>query len=367
MNKFAFIIHPLEREDFFRKLKFMRRWPESWVDAARHIPSFKVSDITGVQSPVASCEGLFVGCPLTAAQILSLPEEYVLSKIIKAGKLAEKKGAKIVGLGAMTSVVGDAGITIAKNLDIAVTTGNSYTVGTALEGTREAARLMGHDLGNAQVLVVGATGSIGSVCARILARDVRFLTLLARNTARLERLAGTITAETGLVPTITQDVKEAVQRADIIVAVSGAAESLIHAEDLKPGAVVCDVARPRDVSKSVAEQRPDVLVIEGGVVAVPGDVDFNFNFGFPPKTSYACMAETMILTLEGRFESFSLGRDMSVSQIDEICLLAKKHGFRLGGMRSFERAVSPQHIESVRQAAEKAKYRGEKLVFAAGK
>lgn len=367
MDKFAFIIHPLEKEDIFRKLKFMRRWPGSMVDAARFLPPFKVSDITGVQGPLASCEGLFVGCPLTAAQILSLPQEYVLKKIIQAGKVAEKNGAKIVGLGAMTSVVGDAGITIANNLNIAVTTGNSYTVGTALEGTREAARLMGHDLSKANVLVVGATGSIGSVCARILARDVRFLTLLARNTARLERLAADITEETGLVPTITRNVREAVQRADIIVAVSGAAESLIQAEDLKPGAVVCDVARPRDVSKSVAELRPDVLVIEGGVVAVPGDVNFNFNFGFPPKTSYACMAETMILTLEGRFENFSLGRDMSVSQIDEICLLAKKHGFRLGGMRSFERAVSPQHIESVLAAAKKAESRQENRVLAAGK
>jgi len=367
MNKFAFIIHPLEKEDFYRKLKFMRRWPEAFVDAARFLPPFKVSDITGVQGPEAACEGLFVGCPLTATQILSLPEDYVLKKIIKAGKVAEKNGAKIVGLGAMTSVVGDAGLTIAKNLDIAVTTGNSYTVGTALEGTREGARLMGHDLNKAEVLVVGATGAIGSVCAKILARDVRFLTLLARNTNRLENLAASITAETGLVPAITQNVQEAVQRADIIVAVSGAAESLIQAEDLKPGAVVCDVARPRDVSKSVAVQRPDVLVIEGGVVAVPGDVNFNFNFGFPPKTSYACMAETMILAMEGRFESFSLGRDMSVSQIDEICALAKKHGFGLGGMRSFERAVSPEHIESVRKAAEKARSQGIKPLSAVGK
>lgn len=49
----------------------------------------------------------------------------------------------MVGLGAFTSIVGDAGITVAKNLDIAVTSGNSYTVATALEGTREAVRLMG--------------------------------------------------------------------------------------------------------------------------------------------------------------------------------------------------------------------------------
>jgi fatty aldehyde-generating acyl-ACP reductase len=109
MDKFAFIIHPLEKDDIFRKLKFMRRWPESLVDAVRFIPPSKFPDITGVAGPHGACEGLFVGCPLTAAQILELPTDYVYKKIIQAGRVAEKHGAKIVGLGAMTSVVGDAG------------------------------------------------------------------------------------------------------------------------------------------------------------------------------------------------------------------------------------------------------------------
>ncbi|HHX77135.1 MAG TPA: shikimate dehydrogenase, partial [Firmicutes bacterium] len=130
-----------------------------------------------------------------------------------------------------------------------------------------------------------------------------------------------------------------------------AAEALIEPGDLKPGAVVCDVARPRDVSAAVVKDRKDVLIIEGGVVEVPGDVNFNFNFGFPPRTSYACMAETMILCLEGRFENYSLGRDISLAQVDEISRLARKHGFKLAGMRSFERAVTPEHIASVREAA----------------
>ena len=70
--------------------------------------------------------------------------------------MAQDLGAKIVGLGAFTSIVGDAGITIAKNVDIAVTSGNSYTVATALQGTREAVRLMGKDLATAHVAIIGA-------------------------------------------------------------------------------------------------------------------------------------------------------------------------------------------------------------------
>ncbi len=115
---------------------------------------------------------------------------------------------------------------------------------------------------------------------------------------------------------------------------------------------MCDVARPRDVSTKVAETRDDVLVIEGGIVEVPGDVNFNFDFGFPPRTAYACMAETMILALENRFENFTLGRELTVKQVDEISLLAKKHDFRLAGFRSFERPVSLETIKRIKERAD---------------
>ncbi|NLM52386.1 MAG: shikimate dehydrogenase [Firmicutes bacterium] len=354
MGDFAFIIHPIELDDVFRKIKFMRKWPTPLVETITKIlPPFKISEIRGVRSAYAETSGYFITCPLTSKQMVTLPEKQVIKKIIKAGKLAEKLGVKIVGLGAMTAVVGDAGITIAKNLDIAVTTGNSYTVATALQGTKKAAELMGIDLTEANVLVVGATGSIGSVCARILARDVRYLTLLARNRQRLDNLAKRILRESGLAVKISQDVKEAVKQADVIITVTGSAEAVIDVLDLKPGAVVCDVARPRDVSKRAAALRKDVLVIEGGVVDVPGDVEFGFNFGFPPRTSYACMAETMLLALEKRFEPFTLGRDLSVAQVDEITRLADKHGFKVSGFRSFERALTDEEIALIRQEAAK--------------
>ncbi|PKM81927.1 MAG: shikimate dehydrogenase [Firmicutes bacterium HGW-Firmicutes-13] len=354
MGKFAFIIHPIELEDVYRKLKFMKYWPDKLVESiVKRIPPFKISEITGIKSPYAETSGWFVTCPLTSKQMVNLPLDFVLEKIIRAGRVAEELGADVIGLGAMTSVVGDAGITIAKNLKAAVTTGNSYTVATALEGAKRAAEMMGIDIDNAEILIVGATGSIGSVAARILAREARFLTLLARDEKKLDYLADRILSETGLAVRATSNIKRALPAADIIITVTGSAEAVIDVQDLKPGAVVCDVARPRDVSKKVAELRDDILVIEGGVVEVPGEVNFNFNFGFPPRTSYACMAETMILAMENRFENFSLGRNMRVSQIDLITRLAQKHGFKLAGFRSFEKAVTEQQILAIKESSQK--------------
>jgi fatty aldehyde-generating acyl-ACP reductase len=75
-----------------------------------------------------------------------------------------------------------------------------------------------------------------------------------------------------------------------------------------------------------------VLVIKGGVVDVPGEVDFGFDFGLPPGKAYACMAETMVLALEGRYESYSLGKDIRLEQVREMAQLAREHGFRLSAI-----------------------------------
>ena len=354
-NPFAFMIHPAHAGDVARKFKLARFVPERVVERAFSLlPAMKVADITGIQSPYGQASGWFIACPLTARLMTSLPEQYVLNKIIQGGRLAEKLGAKIFGLGAFTKVIGDAGITVAKNLKIPVTTGNSYTVATAVEAAREAARVMGHDLKEANVVVLGATGSIGRVCALILAGETRSMTLVARNERKLDVLAAKILYDSGLAVKITPDIKKALAAADVVITVTSAVDTVIEPEDLKPGAVVCDVARPRDVSRRVAEVRNDVLVIEGGVVEVPGEVNFNLDFGFPPGTAYACMAETMVLALEGRFESYTLSRDLAVSQVEEIAALAKKHGFRLAGFRSFGRALSGREIETIGRNARKA-------------
>ncbi|MDD4321184.1 MAG: SDR family NAD(P)-dependent oxidoreductase [Acidaminococcaceae bacterium] len=350
MEKFAFILHPLVVDDFARKFPILRYVPDSFIEGAmKHVGPIKVSHITGVKSPYATAEGWFIACPLTARQMLTLPEEYVTDKIIEAGKLAQDLGAKIVGLGAFTSIVGDAGITIAKNLDIAVTSGNSYTVATALQGTEEAIKCLGRDIAEANVTIVGATGSIGAACAKMLARKVKHMTLVARHKTPLEELAQELDRQVRCGVSVSSDITASLKDADVVITVTSAVDCLIEPGDLKAGAVVCDVARPRNVSKVVSSSRKDVLVIEGGVIKVPGDVDFGFNFGFPPRTSYACMAETMLLALEGRYENFTLGRNITIEQIKTISALADKHNFELAGFRNFERPVTAEEIAVVRQ------------------
>ncbi len=361
MGKFAFIIHPLNaRRDVARRYPIAKMLPEravEWIFAKRD--PMAVAHITGIRSATgAETEGWFIACPFTPRQFLTLPVEQVYDKLEKCGHIAEELGCGLVGLGAFTSVVGDGGIALSKRLSIAVTTGNSYTVATALRGAERGARLMGIRPSEATAAVIGATGSVGATCAEVLARDVAHVVLIGRSTDKLaalqERLAPGARAQVSQ----TTDIAAGLRDADIVIAVSSAAEAIVQPQHIKRGAVVCDVARPRDVSVSVARERDDVLIIEGGVVQVPGPVACtslssgrHFSFGFPPGTAYACMSETMALTLEGRMESFTLGKDVNVGQVAEISEICDRHGFRLAGFRSFERAVEEGEIAAIRARA----------------
>lgn len=363
MQQFAFIVHPIEaRRDVARRYPIARYLPESWIE--RYIQGrdpLVTAEIRGIRSYTGEeARGWFIACPLTPRQMLTLPIEFVWDKLERCVRLAQEQGAGILGLGAFTSVVGDGGITLSRRVpDIAITTGNSYTVATAIEGARVAGEMMGHRLQESNIAVVGATGSIGATCAEILARDAAQVALVGRDVGRLGRVANRI-AEMNDVPVgIYTDVAEGLRDADIIITVTSAVDAVILPEHIKSGAVVCDVARPRDVSARVARERDDVLVIEGGVILVPGTMRTprpdrpgrEFSFGFPPGTAYACMSETMMLALEGRYESFTLGKEVSVPQVDEMNRLAARHGFRLAGFRSFEKAVDRELIARVRENA----------------
>ena len=359
MDTFAFIIHPIDpKRDVSRKFPLLGRvLSEKQIDFfSTFFPPVYISQINGITSQATGKEikGWFIACPYTPRRMLELSENTVYRKIIQTGHLAEKLGAQILGLGAFTSVVGDAGITIAKALDVPVTTGDSYTVMVAVDAIREAACVMDIPLKTATAAVVGATGAIGQVCAELLADDVERLYLIGRRQDALEELRDRLKvhARSELVVSTKMDV---LKDAQLILTVTSAIHDVIQPEHLQPGSVVCDVARPRDVSAMVAAVRDDILVIDGGMVDVPGPVNFHFNFGFPPGKAYACMAETIALALEGRFEDYTLGKHLTRARVEEINAMAKKHGFHLSGFRSFEREVTLEQIEAVRQNAKRAR------------
>jgi fatty aldehyde-generating acyl-ACP reductase len=353
-DSFAFIIHPINpQRDVARKFPALGKLPVWLIDfLSLFFPPVYISEIEGVRSAEnGRClHGWFIACPLTPRRMMSLPPHIVYKKIIQTGRLAEKLGARLLGLGAYTSVVGDGGLTVASKLNIPVTTGDSLTIAMAVTAARQAAETMELPLPTATVAIVGATGAIGSVCAQLLAPQAKQTILIGRQQEKLAQVAQ-LARQAGGQNVITTDQINALTEAHLIITVTSAVDAIIEPQHLRRGAIVCDVARPRDVSRQVAAERPDVLIIEGGMVKVPGEVNFNFDFGFPPQMAYACMAETMALALEQRYESYTLGKEIKLSQVATIDKIASRHGFELGGFRSFERAITETEIAQIKARA----------------
>lgn len=360
VNQFAFVIHPLSARYIFNHplLRFFRWLPHSWVEwLTAYSPPLYLSRIKGIQSPVTGqrAEGFLYTLGATPRQMMRRDPSFTYRRLLQIAQDAEARGARLMGLGAFTSIVGDAGITVAQQAEIAVTSGNSLTVAATLETAKQAVLKLGvKDLTQGQAMVVGATGSIGSVCSRLLAQALGAVTLVAPRPERLIALKRQIEAETpGAQVTIATTPDDHVGEMDLIITTTSSFDQrVIDVTQCKAGAVICDVARPPDIEEWEAALRPDILVIESGEILLPGDPDFGFDIGLPAGTAYACLSETALLAMEGHFEDYSIGRELELEKVKEIYRLFKKHGLRLAGMRSFDKYVSDEELERKRQLAE---------------
>ncbi len=353
MATFAFIVHPIDpKGDVARKFPWLARLLPTpvihWLST--YFPPVYLSRIRGVQSQATgvTVEGHLVACPLTAHRMRTLPVERVYRKIIQTGRLAQRLGADILGLGAFTSAIGDAGVTIARHLEIPVTTGDSYTVASAVALAREVARRLNTPLEDLAVGVVGATGSIGRGVALMLAPHVRELHLTARRRPALEKVLEDLRHYAPQARVQAHTDLQALRRVALVISATSAAYALLTPEHLTPGTVVIDMALPRDATRRLA-QDPRYLVLDGGLIHVPGPVDYGFSFGLPRPLAYACMAETMILALENRQECYTLGKRIEPEKVIQMQQWAERHGFRLAPWYSFGRPVREAHLQAFQE------------------
>ena len=361
VHRFAFVIHPLSvkfihKHPAFRWTRFL---PDALVETvAAWLPPRMISRIRGGRSPVTGqgIEGLLFSLGATPRQLLRHSERFTYRQLHQAAKRAERLGARIMGLGAFTKVVGDAGITVAREASIPVTSGNSLTVAATLEAAKQAVIRMGaKDLTRGRAMVVGATGAIGSVCSRLLAQAIKDVVLVSIEPDRLAALERKILEETpgARVVTATQAGELAADCDLIVTATSAFGQRVLDLSQCKPGAVICDVALPSDISPEEAAVRPDLLVVESGEVLIPGPVDFGYDIGLPPGVAYACLAEAALLAMEGRFESYTLGRNIEIERVKEMYRLFQKHGFKIAGLRSFGRYLTDEDLAGKRILAER--------------
>jgi len=257
-----------------------------------------------------------------------------IARVRGAAAYAIKAGAKIVSLGGFSSILIEGNFDqLPERHDTVFTTGNTLTVGFIVQGIKKMCALEDRNLRRSTLLIVGATGDVGSGCARCLAPFVGRVLLSARNVERLRRLAAELEAH-GVQVEIAIDLQRFSAEADLVICAASLASPSLLLGRITPHAIVCDAGYPKNLSPSA--KMPDAKVFFGGLGQITGGMTFVPDFcgilnRHPfPDVVHGCLLEGMALALEARFEPFSQGRGfITPERVEEIEAIAARHGIYL--------------------------------------
>src|SRR6266403_762868 len=257
-----------------------------------------------------------------------------IARVRKAAACAIRAGTKIVSLGGFSSVLTEGNFDqLPERHHTVFTTGNTLTVAFIVQAIKKLCVLEGRDLASSTLLIVGATGDVGSGCARCLAPLVKRVLLNARNVERLRNLAANLESDTVQLDFAT-DLQQFSAEADIVICAASLPSPSLLLGRIAPDAIVCDAGYPKNLSPSA--DMPAAKIFFGGLGQIAGGLKFAPDFNgilnrHPfPDVVHGCLLEGMALALERRFEPFSQGRGfITKHRVDEIEKIAARHGIHL--------------------------------------
>jgi len=244
--------------------------------------------------------------------------------ISEAVRVAVTRGARVIGLGALTAPATRGGLTLVPELPrgVTLTTGNAFTAAIARANVAEAAQAMG--LGDAAtVAVVGCHGSVGTAASRLLAASGTDLLLIGRTVARVERELPDLVTRAR----VSSELRD-LANADIVLLLTSDPSAKLVPDLVRPGAVVIDLAHPVNIEPDQYQYFLDrgVRVVQGGLVEIPGyhsEVDFRLP---SRRAALACLAETYLFAREG-IREHSVG-PASAELAAELAVIAAGYGIR---------------------------------------
>jgi fatty aldehyde-generating acyl-ACP reductase len=299
-----------------------------WIPP-RAVCHVEVGSIAGTKA-----RGLYIDSFIPPDRLESAYMHDNIARVRGAAAYAIKAGAKIASLGGFSSILIEGNFDqLPERHDTVFTTGNTLTVAFIVQGIRKMCALEGRNLRRSTLLIVGATGDVGSGCARCLAPFVKRVLLSARNEVRLRKLAGELKAD-GVQVEIASGLQQFSAEADLVICAASLASPSLLLGRISPDAIVCDAGYPKNLSPSA--QMPGAKVFFGGLGQVTGGLRFTPDFHgilnrHPfPDVVHGCLLEGMALALERRFEPFSQGRGfITQERVEEIEIVAARHGIYL--------------------------------------
>ncbi len=383
-GRFAFLVHYTQEEDIVRCDPSFGQFDETelvnWQNWMKRLGPGDLRRIPNVTSKTgATAEGKILFVPMLPRDMQGRSRAAATAMIKEAVDRAAGDGATRVGLGAFTSIVTRGGETVTGR-GVPMTSGNTLTTVAAVQGIENVARRTGVPIEESHVVVVGASGAIGRLASLMLARRAGRLTLVgnAKNpfapsllsrltdetcavltdgsetsgerpgelALRMREMARRVPraanesekglsgrfaeafARRGERPPLhaTTDLQEALAEADIVLVATSSDVALVDPTELRPGTLVCDVARPPNVRQADLTET-GVLVFDGGLVTPPTPVDLGAVQSHATNLCWGCLGETMLLALARQEKDFSIGSKLSLADADLIAALAEEHGF----------------------------------------
>lgn len=328
MKNFAFIVCPKTIEQL-KKLWPITRFVPNFILESRlkNIRPFKVPPVEKIHSiQEKEIQGYIIACPFQ-------DEKFALDKILDAGRLAERLCADIIGLDhRCVSIEPDREYILAKKLKIPVTSGNTLTAWSIFEAIYRIAKVKKIDLSKSTLTITDATNPIGNLCARKLSEYVAKIILVSKKRDKAENLKQTILSESqgnyNVELIIEDDIHKVVKDTDVIILTTDLPETGLDTENLKSNSIICDASLTyAPVNKNFSSK--DITIIKGGLIKLPYPTTLRLNSGLPKGIIPASMAEAMLLCLEGRFISYSLGDNINPDKMEEIANIAVQHGFEV--------------------------------------
>jgi len=330
MKTFAYIVSPTnikQLKNLWPAVKFV---PNFFLKPSlKNVSCFKLAHIKDVRSSRGKeIQGYIIACPFLAQQTPKSDQSFIRDKIRASTQMAEQLGAGILGLDGYASILSDKNIHLSPHLKIPVTTGSALTAWSVIEAIYRTCKAKNISLLESTLAVIGATGAVGSLCARKLAEYVPKIILNAEHKDKLAQLKENIQHLNPIEVLIEEDAPKMLKEADILVNTVSLREKTLNIEELKSKAIVCDVSPDRNLI-SKAHQRQDITIIEAGLIKLPCPTDLRINLDLPKDVIPASLAETMLLAFEERLVSYSLGENINLDKLEEIANIAVRHGLEV--------------------------------------
>jgi fatty aldehyde-generating acyl-ACP reductase len=320
-----------------------------WIPP-RAVCHVEIASVTGTKA-----HGLYIDSFIPPDRLADAHLLDNTARVRGAAAYAIKAGAKIASLGGFSSILIEGNFNqLPQRKSTVFTTGNTLTVGFIIQGVRRMCAIQGRNLGRSTLLIVGATGDVGSGCARCLAHGVKRVQLHARNLERLRRLAAELEAD-GVQVEIATDLRQFSAQADVVICAASLPSPSLLLTSIALDAIICDAGYPKNLSPGA--EMPRATVFFGGLGQVVGGMTFTPDFRgilnrHPfPDVVHGCLLEGMALALEHRYEPFSQGRGfITHERVAEMETIAARHGISLAPLYNAEGPLD--HLPTQRSHAQ---------------